>query len=85
MPFQFIILMIYSFPNDIVLGTTVAPPTPTGDYGIGLEQLVSLTREHNTSALQEYGGVSQLQTYFSLFLWCSVCLPVHNEIVTSSG
>lgn len=43
--------------RDTVLGTTVTPPTPSGDYGIGLEQLVSLTREHNTSALQEYGGV----------------------------
>lgn len=38
------------------LGTTVAPPTSSGDYGIALEQLVSLTRENNINALQQYGG-----------------------------
>ncbi|CAB4302533.1 unnamed protein product [Prunus armeniaca] len=38
------------------LGTTVAPPTSSGDYGIALEQLVSLTRENNFNALQQYGG-----------------------------
>ncbi|CAL5439318.1 unnamed protein product [Camellia sinensis] len=41
----------------IVLGTTVTPPTPCGDYAIGLEQLASMTRDHNNSALQQYGGV----------------------------
>ncbi|KAK4394994.1 Calcium-transporting ATPase 9, plasma membrane-type [Sesamum angolense] len=40
----------------IVLGTAVAPPSPTGDYGIGLEQLASMNRDHNLSALQQYGG-----------------------------
>ncbi|KAK4427477.1 Calcium-transporting ATPase 9, plasma membrane-type [Sesamum alatum] len=44
----------------IVLGTTVAPPSPNGDYGIGLEQLASMNRDHNLSALQQYGGVSGL-------------------------
>ncbi|KAM5579900.1 calcium-transporting ATPase 9, plasma membrane-type-like [Rosa sericea] len=44
------------------LGTKVTPPTPSGDYGIGLEPLVSLTREHNTSALQQYGGVKGMSS-----------------------
>ncbi|KAL3528503.1 hypothetical protein ACH5RR_007825 [Cinchona calisaya] len=41
----------------IVLGATVAPPSANGDYGIGLEQLASVTRDQNNSALQQYGGV----------------------------
>ncbi|KAA8541543.1 hypothetical protein F0562_022695 [Nyssa sinensis] len=44
----------------IVLGTTVTPPTPSGDYAVGLEQLASMTRDHNLSALQQYGGVKGL-------------------------
>ncbi|XP_034695964.1 calcium-transporting ATPase 9, plasma membrane-type isoform X1 [Vitis riparia] len=44
----------------IVLGTTVSPPSPVGDYLIGVEQLASMTRDHNFSALQEYGGVKGL-------------------------
>ncbi|XP_062109949.1 calcium-transporting ATPase 9, plasma membrane-type [Humulus lupulus] len=43
--------------RQIVLGPTVAPPTPIGDYAIGLEQLATMTRDHNVSALQQYGGV----------------------------
>lgn len=41
----------------IVLGATVAPPSANGDYGIGLEQLASISRDQNTSALQQYGEV----------------------------
>ncbi|KAL2539089.1 Calcium-transporting ATPase 9 [Abeliophyllum distichum] len=44
----------------IVLGTSVTPPTPNGNYAIGLEQLVSMTRDHNHSALRQYGGVKGL-------------------------
>nr|XP_011467548.1 PREDICTED: calcium-transporting ATPase 9, plasma membrane-type [Fragaria vesca subsp. vesca] len=44
------------------LSTTVTPATPSGDYGIGHEQLVSLTREHNISALQQYGGVKGISS-----------------------
>ncbi|XP_047342748.1 calcium-transporting ATPase 9, plasma membrane-type-like [Impatiens glandulifera] len=44
----------------IVLGTAVAPPTPSGEYGIGLEELASMGRDHNSSALQQYGGVNGL-------------------------
>ncbi|PON71060.1 P-type ATPase, subfamily IIA, SERCA-type [Trema orientale] len=43
-----------------VLGPTVAPQTPSGDYAIGLEQLASLIRDHNIAALQEYGGAKGL-------------------------
>ncbi|XP_050383372.1 calcium-transporting ATPase 9, plasma membrane-type [Argentina anserina] len=43
--------------RDTGLSTTVTPATPSGDYGIAHEQIVSLTREHNISALQQYGGV----------------------------
>ncbi|XP_024029814.1 calcium-transporting ATPase 9, plasma membrane-type isoform X1 [Morus notabilis] len=46
--------------RQIVLGPTVAPPSPNGDYAIGLEQLASMTRDHNISALQQYGGVKGL-------------------------
>ncbi|TXG69533.1 hypothetical protein EZV62_004468 [Acer yangbiense] len=38
----------------------ITPPTPSGDYGIGLEQLASITRDHNFSALEHYGGVKGL-------------------------
>lgn len=41
----------------IVLGATVAPPTPNGDYPIGPEQLASMVRDQNISALQKNGGV----------------------------
>ncbi|KAJ7962686.1 Calcium-transporting ATPase [Quillaja saponaria] len=48
--------------QQIVIGSTVAPPTPSGDYAIGLEQLASMTRDHNMSALQQYGGVKGLSS-----------------------
>ncbi|KAK9054776.1 hypothetical protein SSX86_025855 [Deinandra increscens subsp. villosa] len=44
----------------LVLETTVAPPSPSGGYGIALEQLVSMTRDHNITALLQYGGVKGL-------------------------
>ncbi|KAL8039221.1 hypothetical protein ABFX02_10G020800 [Erythranthe guttata] len=44
----------------IVLGTTVAPPSPNGDYEIGLEQLASMKNDHNITTLQQYGGVKGL-------------------------
>lgn len=42
-----------------VLGTAEAPPSPRGGYAIGLEQLAAVTRDHNLSAVREYGGASQ--------------------------
>ncbi|PKA50857.1 Calcium-transporting ATPase 8, plasma membrane-type [Apostasia shenzhenica] len=38
----------------------VVPALPSGGYGIGAEQLTALTRDHDFSALQEYGGVKGL-------------------------
>lgn len=46
--------------NHLVLGPTATPSTPTGDYAIALEQLASMTRDHNMSALQLYRGASHL-------------------------
>ncbi|GAV71418.1 E1-E2_ATPase domain-containing protein/Cation_ATPase_C domain-containing protein/Cation_ATPase_N domain-containing protein/Hydrolase domain-containing protein, partial [Cephalotus follicularis] len=43
-----------------LLGTSVAPPTPSGDYGIGQEQLASMSRDPNNTVLQQYGGVKGL-------------------------
>lgn len=42
----------------VVLGTALTPPTPSGDFAIGVEQLTAMTRDHNGSALQQYGGAS---------------------------
>ncbi|GLT64402.1 hypothetical protein SLA2020_369010 [Shorea laevis] len=40
--------------------TTILPPTPHGDFAIGPEQLASMTRDHNLSALEHYGGLNGL-------------------------
>lgn len=38
---------------------TIKPPlTSTGEFPIGPEQLASISREHDTAALQQYGGVA---------------------------
>ncbi|KHN39354.1 Calcium-transporting ATPase 9, plasma membrane-type [Glycine soja] len=44
--------------RELVISTAVSPPTPVGDYDIGLEQLVSMSKDQNISALQQYGGAS---------------------------
>ncbi|KAJ8628903.1 hypothetical protein MRB53_022226 [Persea americana] len=36
------------------------PVTPSGGFGIGIDQLTTMTRDHNFSALQQYGGVKGL-------------------------
>ncbi|GAB4841884.1 Calcium-transporting ATPase 9, plasma membrane-type [Ancistrocladus abbreviatus] len=46
--------------QEIVLGASASPPTPTGDYGIGLEQLASMTRDNNLRALEQHGSVKGL-------------------------
>lgn len=51
--------------REIVLGATVSPPTATGAFGIGLEQLTSMTRDNNTSALEQYEGAKGLATMLS--------------------
>lgn len=59
-----------------MLGTTVSPPSPVGDYLIGVEQLASMTRDHNFSALQEYGGASHLWICFPYFKFLGSLCPV---------
>ncbi|KAI5578073.1 hypothetical protein BDE02_08G005300 [Populus trichocarpa] len=46
--------------QQIVLGTSATPPTVTGDYAIGLEELASMTRDHNIFSLHQCGGVKGL-------------------------
>ncbi|KAG5413158.1 hypothetical protein IGI04_000725 [Brassica rapa subsp. trilocularis] len=44
-----------------VNGITSSPPTPGGgDFGIGQEQIVSISRDQNIGSLQELGGVKGL-------------------------
>ncbi|KAK9269323.1 hypothetical protein L1049_001094 [Liquidambar formosana] len=43
-----------------VLGTPKSPSILNGDYTIGPEQLALMTRDHDLSALQQYGGVKGL-------------------------
>lgn len=38
--------------------TIKPPPTSTGEFPIGPEQLASISREHDTASLQQYGGVA---------------------------
>ncbi|KAL5152717.1 Calcium-transporting ATPase 9, plasma membrane-type [Glycine soja] len=50
----------------VTSSAAVASPSPVGEYAVGLEQLVSMTKNQNISALQQYGGASLLQHIF----WC---------------
>ncbi|XP_007014495.2 PREDICTED: calcium-transporting ATPase 10, plasma membrane-type [Theobroma cacao] len=43
-----------------VNGIPIPHPPAGGDFGIGPEQLASVTRDHNLNALQEYGGANGL-------------------------
>ncbi|KAJ1400645.1 P-type ATPase [Sesbania bispinosa] len=40
-----------------VNGTIVPPSSSSGEFSIGQEKLSSISREHDTTALREYGGV----------------------------
>ena len=44
------------------------PVTPSGGFGIGIDQLTTMTRDHNFSALQQYGGVSDTSMLIGLML-----------------
>ncbi|KAL6331936.1 hypothetical protein AAG906_020285 [Vitis piasezkii] len=46
--------------GDQANGIPISPPIPNGDYGIGQEELASMTRDHNSNALQQYDGVKGL-------------------------
>ncbi|KAL9462807.1 hypothetical protein AB3S75_000751 [Citrus x aurantiifolia] len=51
--------VLFKLAGEKQIGTLV-PPTPSGDFGIGLEQLASVTRDHNFPALEQYGGAKGL-------------------------
>ncbi|XP_019456853.1 PREDICTED: calcium-transporting ATPase 9, plasma membrane-type-like [Lupinus angustifolius] len=47
--------------RELVINTAVTPlPQADGDYAVGLEQLTSMSKDQNVSALQQYGGVKGL-------------------------
>ncbi|TKY47978.1 Calcium-transporting ATPase 9 [Spatholobus suberectus] len=47
--------------RELVTSTAaVVSPAPVGEYAVGLEQLVSMAKNQNISALQQYGGVKGL-------------------------
>ena len=41
-----------------MIETTKPPAASAGEFPIGQEQLASVSREHDTVALQQYGGVA---------------------------
>ncbi|KAL9255116.1 Calcium-transporting ATPase 9, plasma membrane-type-like protein, partial [Drosera capensis] len=51
--------------RELVLGASVSSPTPTGDYGISLEQLSSMTRDNNMATLEHCGGVKGLSGFLN--------------------
>ncbi|XP_022149628.1 calcium-transporting ATPase 9, plasma membrane-type isoform X2 [Momordica charantia] len=52
--------LLFKLAGERQTGSAASPPTPTGDYGVSLENLVSLTRDQKFSSLQQYGGVKGL-------------------------
>ncbi|KAK2969950.1 hypothetical protein RJ640_008290 [Escallonia rubra] len=52
--------LLFKLAGQRAIGTTVTPPNPSADYSIALDQLASMTRDHNISALKQYGGASLL-------------------------
>ncbi|XP_061339583.1 calcium-transporting ATPase 9, plasma membrane-type-like [Gastrolobium bilobum] len=52
--------LLFRLAGERELGIAVASPTPVGDYTVGLEQLVSMSKDQNILALQQYGGVKGL-------------------------
>jgi hypothetical protein len=56
-------LSIYILNYPVISPAATPPPqTSVGDYGVGLEQLASMSKDQNVSALQQYGGVSRQHT-----------------------
>lgn len=45
------------------------PAIPNGDFGIGHDQLTSMTSNNNLASLEEYGGVSLSNTLLLLFFF----------------
>lgn len=65
-----------------MIGAPRTPVLPTGGFGIGAEQLTAMTRNHDFSALQEYGGASimSVNSYklnhlsLAILMCCLFCL-----------
>ncbi|XP_027187299.1 calcium-transporting ATPase 9, plasma membrane-type-like isoform X2 [Cicer arietinum] len=55
--------LLFRLAGERELGATVVSTTPGGDYAVGLEQLVSMSKNQNISALQQYGGVKGLSDF----------------------
>lgn len=53
--------------SSLVSGTPGLATTPAGDYSINQEQLASITRDHDFSALEEFGGASLLAAHLLVF------------------
>ncbi|KAL8098751.1 calcium-transporting ATPase 9, plasma membrane-type-like isoform X1 [Apium graveolens] len=51
-----------------IVNSDVTPPKPSGDFGIGVDQLSSLTRDSDSPALQKYGGVDGLSKMLNTHL-----------------
>ncbi|XP_072072474.1 calcium-transporting ATPase 10, plasma membrane-type-like [Arachis hypogaea] len=60
-----------------VIETTKPPAASAGEFPIGQEQLASVSREHDTVALQQYGGVTLLWT----FLLSQLCNDVDHSFL----
>lgn len=50
--------------RELVISPAATPPPQhsVGDFGVGLEQLASMSKDQNISALQQYGGVKGLSS-----------------------
>ncbi|TQD75261.1 hypothetical protein C1H46_039203 [Malus baccata] len=73
-----------------VNGVVVPKPSSTGDFPIGQEELVPVTRDHNFTALQQYGGASPPHNLFCDLSWyintvAYICSVVSLNQVTGLG
>lgn len=57
---------IIDYHSSILVSDTPIPATSTGDFGIGQEELASLTRDHDLAALERHGGASSSFKSFDL-------------------
>ncbi|KAA8535842.1 hypothetical protein F0562_030838 [Nyssa sinensis] len=51
---------LFQAAGEKINGISNLPRTPVGDYDIGQEALAAMTRDHDFSALQQYGGITGL-------------------------
>lgn len=70
---------IYILHQPVISPPAVTPPTPVGDYAIGLEQLASMSKDQNISALQQYGGASLQHVWLLIELLKCFALLIHSN------